>query len=65
MGGSLQFKLWADGNRWWSGTPSSTEVHMTIKSIVAYFNTTTTDREWTAACEAAGGPSEENICVIE
>jgi hypothetical protein len=62
MGGSLQFKLWADGNRWWSGRPSTTDVFLSIKSIVAYFNTSSLDPEWVDACEAAGGPGEETIC---
>lgn len=43
LGGSLQMKLWADGNNWWSGTPSTTEVKMTIKRIIAYYNVTTPD----------------------
>jgi len=64
MGGSLQFKLWADGNRWWSGIPSTTDVFMSIKSIVIYHNTSSPDLEWNEGCEAAGGPSEETICVV-
>ena len=65
MGGSLQVKLWADGNGWWSGRASETDVLLTVKSIVAYFNTTTPDPEWTEGCEAAGGPSEETVCTVE
>lgn len=65
MGGSLQVKLWADGNEWWSGQPSETDVFLTIKSIVAYFNITTPDPEWIEGCEAAGGPSEETVCTVE
>lgn len=40
-GGSIQLKLWSDGNFWWSGMPSSTDVFMDVRKIVAYFNTTT------------------------
>jgi len=64
-GGNLQLKLWADGNHWWSGTPSTTDVFMTVKKIVAYYNTSTLDPEWLKACEAAGGPSQKTICTIK
>lgn len=51
-GGSLQLKLWADGNKYWSGTPSRTDVHMRLKSIIAYYNTSSslTDDEWHKTC---------------
>lgn len=51
-GGSLQLKLWADGNKWWSGMPSSTDTYLRVKNIVAYFNTTTslTNEEWHDKC---------------
>ena len=66
MGGNLQMKLWADGNRWWSGYPSSTDVTMSIKSIVVYYNTsspeTSANKAWTDACNKAGGPSQDTIC---
>lgn len=62
-GGNLQMKLWADGNKWWSGTPSTTEVRMTIKKIIAYYNITGPDTEWAAACKDAGGPSYRTTCI--
>lgn len=62
-GGNLQMKLWADGNNWWSGTPSTTEVKMTVKKIVAYYNITTPDPSWTKGCKDAGGPSDTTVCV--
>lgn len=65
QGGTLQVKLWADGNKWWSGTPSTTDVFMTIKSIVAYFNTSIPDPNWVKECEAAGGPSSKTTCLIK
>ncbi|KAJ9611764.1 hypothetical protein H2200_004948 [Cladophialophora chaetospira] len=65
MGGSLQFKIWADNNRWWSGTPSTTDVLLSIQTIVAYFNTSTPDPDREDACEAAGGPSAKTICTVE
>lgn len=64
-GGNLQVKLWADGNKWWSGTPSTTDVFMTIKSIVVYYNTSGPDLEWEKTCRAAGGPSKRTICSIK
>lgn len=65
QGGTLQFKLWADGNKWWSGTPSTTDVFMTMERITAYYNTSTPDPKWSEACQAAGGPSSETICNIK
>ncbi|KAK5377513.1 hypothetical protein LTR20_001974 [Exophiala xenobiotica] len=64
-GGNLKVKLWADGNEWWSGTPSTTDVFMTVKSIVAYYNTSTPDLEWEKTCRAAGRPSKRTICTIK
>lgn len=51
-GGSLQLKLWADGNKWWSGMPSSTNTYLRVKNIVAYYNTSTslTNKEWHDKC---------------
>lgn len=51
-GGSLQLKLWADGNKWWSGMPSSTDTYLRVKNIVAYYNTSTslTNKEWHDKC---------------
>lgn len=55
-GGSLQLKLWADGNKWWSGLPSKTDVHMHVRSIIAYFNTTSslTNEKWIKRCAREG-----------
>lgn len=65
QGGSLQLKLWADGNKWWSGTPSRTDVYMTIKSIDAYYNRSSTDTAWVGGCAAAGGPSSKTVCTVK
>lgn len=66
VGGNLQLKLWADGNNWWSGVPSTTDVYMIVKSIIAYYNTSGThsqsDKAWLQTCHAAGGPGEKTIC---
>jgi hypothetical protein len=64
-GGSMQMKLWADGNKWWSGTPSTTDVSLVIKSIVAYYNTSQPDSQWAKTCRLAGGPSQKTICLVE
>lgn len=50
--GSLQLKLWADGNKYWSGEPSRTDTHLKVKTILAYYNTSTslTDRVWMDRC---------------
>jgi hypothetical protein len=66
FGGNLQLKLWADGNKWWSGQPSSTTVTMSVKNVIAYFNTSGTedgsDMAWFTNCANAGGPSDRTIC---
>jgi hypothetical protein len=54
-------KLWADGNKWWSGTASSTTVRMYVPFISAHFNTTTDD--WSEQCNNVGGPSDKTICT--
>lgn len=62
-GGSVQLKVWADGNRWWSGVPSTTDVHLSIKSIVAYYNTSYSQSiRWARECNFAGGPNRNTIC---
>ncbi|KIW74999.1 hypothetical protein Z517_11770 [Fonsecaea pedrosoi CBS 271.37] len=63
-GGNLQLKLWADGNQWWSGTPSTSDVFMTVGSVVAYYNSTKLDPGWLDNCKAAGGPSKSTMCTI-
>lgn len=52
-GGSLQLKLWADGNKWWSGIPSTTDTFLRVKNIIAYYNTSTsrTNKEWNDECQ--------------
>lgn len=64
--GSLQLNLWSDGNRYWSGSASITDVYMKVKDLLVYFNTTGTDagtdKKWLEACKAAGGP-EKTLCV--
>lgn len=38
--GSIQLMLWANGNNYWSGRPSITDVFMSVKQIALYYNTT-------------------------
>ncbi|KAL2395091.1 hypothetical protein ABEF95_000318 [Exophiala dermatitidis] len=66
QGGNLQFKVWADGDKWWSGTPSTSDVLMTVKTIDAYYNTSssTSNEGWKKGCVAAGGPSSKTVCTI-
>lgn len=61
-GGSLQLKLWADGNKWWSGEPSRTDAHLKVKTILAYYNTSTslTDKTWADRCSR-----EWRQCVVD
>jgi hypothetical protein len=64
--GSVQLNLWSDGNKYWSGSASTTDVFMKVKNLLVYFNTTATDagtdKKWLDACRAAGG-GEKSICV--
>ena len=64
--GSLQLNLWSDGNRYWSGSASTTDVFMKVKDLLVYFNTTGTDagtdQKWREECLSAGGP-EKSLCV--
>lgn len=54
-GGSLQLKLWADGNKWWSGIPSRTDTFLHIRKLEAYFNVTTQeDRSCDKPCLQKG-----------
>lgn len=65
--GSLQLNIWADGNKLWSGTPSTTDVTMSVSLIEVYYNTSETDdgtaTSWFKTCKKAGGPSNETICL--
>ena len=65
--GNVQLLLWADGNKFWSGKPSTTDVIMSVKRIEVYYNTSGSDEggsgtEWFDACQDAGGPSESTTC---
>lgn len=65
--GNVQLLLWADGNRWWSGSPSTTDVVMSVKCIELYYNTSMSNRggsgtELSDACQQAGGPGESTVC---
>ena len=65
--GSIQLNLWADGNRLWSGTPSTTNVTMAVSIIDVYYNTSETDNgddtAWFETCAKAGGPSDQTVCM--
>jgi hypothetical protein len=64
-GGSLQLNLWSDGNRYWSGSASTTDVFMHVRDILVYYNTTgSNDKKWLDACVSSGGP-EKAICVSQ
>lgn len=63
LGGNLQLKLWADGNMWWSGKPSTSTVTMSVKSITAYFNVTGGATE--ERCEAPGGADDNTLCEAD
>jgi hypothetical protein len=64
LGGRLHVNLWADGNNGWAGMPSTTDVFLSMKSIIAYYNTSSPDAEWAEACNGAGGPSKQTICLV-
>jgi hypothetical protein len=65
--GNVQLLLWADGNSFWSGKPSTTDVVMSVQSIEIYYNTSDSD-SWQSGtegfddCQQAGGPSDMTVC---
>jgi len=65
-GGSLQLKVWADGNKWWSGLPSKTDVLLNARSIIAYYITTSSsnDKQWLQRC-AQGKKQCEAVTSVE
>lgn len=66
VAGHVYMNLWADGGSW-SGSPSPTDVLMTIRLIAVYHNTSSsevgTDDVFNLRCERAGGPSEQTVCL--
>ena len=66
VAGHVYMNLWADGGSW-SGSPSTTDVLMTVRLIAIYHNTSAseagTDDLFNLRCERAGGPSEQTVCL--
>ncbi|KAL1958826.1 hypothetical protein VTO42DRAFT_3663 [Malbranchea cinnamomea] len=66
VGGHVYLNLWADGGSW-SGSPSTTDVLMTVRLIAIYHNTSASDAGmdvmFNSRCEKAGGPSERTVCL--
>ncbi|PGH14562.1 hypothetical protein AJ80_05882 [Polytolypa hystricis UAMH7299] len=64
--GYVYMNLWADGGPW-SGTPSTTDVFMSVKTIAIYHNTSASeegiDKAFNLRCEKAGGPSNITVCL--
>jgi hypothetical protein len=65
IGGHVYMNLWADGGVW-SGSPSTTDVLMSVRLIAIYHNTTASeaglDATFNLRCDIAGGPSERTVC---
>ncbi|KAI9842813.1 MAG: hypothetical protein M1837_006916 [Sclerophora amabilis] len=66
VSGTMRLNIWANNNSF-SGMPSSTNVTTYVKSLLLYYNTTSsnegTDKIFNEACEAAGGKSNETVCT--
>ncbi|KAK2744880.1 hypothetical protein FQN55_006442 [Onygenales sp. PD_40] len=64
--GHVYMNLWADGGPW-SGSPSTTDVYMSVRTVAIYHNTSASergvDRTFNLRCEKAGGPSNLTICL--
>lgn len=62
----MQMNLWADGSAW-SGRPSATNVTMSVRSILLFYNTTTSeagaDQSFNKACQDAGGRNNFAVCM--
>lgn len=58
--------LWADGSAW-SGDPSTTNVTMSVRSIMIFYNTTAseagTDQAFNKACQSVGGANNFAVCM--
>lgn len=58
--------LWADGSAW-SGRPSATNVTMSVRSVLLFYNTTASeagsDQTFNKACQDAGGRSNFAVCM--
>jgi len=62
----MQMNLWADGSAW-SGRPSATNVTMSVRSILLFYNTTASeagaDQSFNKACQDAGGRNNFAVCM--
>ena len=65
VAGSANINIWADGGDW-SGIPSTSDVTMSVRSVVIYHNTTTSDtghdKAFNRQCRDAGGISRKTLC---
>ncbi|KAK2756092.1 hypothetical protein FQN54_005499 [Arachnomyces sp. PD_36] len=65
VSGSANINIWADGGEW-SGTPSTSDVTLSVRSIAIYHNTTASDigrdSVFNRQCWAAGGLSKKTVC---
>jgi len=66
VAGSVQMNLWADGSAW-SGDPSTTNVTLSVRSIMIFYNTTAseagTDQAFNKACQSVGGANNFAVCM--
>lgn len=66
VAGHVYMNLWADGGSW-SGSPSTTDVLLTVRLIAIYHNTSASeagmDALFNLRCQKAGGPSEQTVCL--
>lgn len=65
VAGSANINIWADDGEW-SGIPSTSDVTLSIKSVVIYHNTSASDvghdTAFNRQCWAAGGLSRGTTC---
>lgn len=65
VAGSANINIWSDGGEW-SGIPSTSDVIMSVRSVVIYHNTTASeagrDTAFNRRCWAAGGVSRGTTC---
>jgi len=64
LSGTFQAAFWSNGDNFWSGQVSTTDVFMALRSIKAYYNSTNAQENiaFFEQCERVGGASELTIC---
>ncbi|KAG5983083.1 hypothetical protein E4U55_000839 [Claviceps digitariae] len=63
-GGHLILQHWSNGNTLWSGGPPSSDAVVLVRSVMAYFNSSTAQKDatWNDICSS--GEKREQMCQV-